>query len=110
MGRILKEDRRRYTRVSVDFPVVYRIKTRNVLGRAMNACNEGMMIDAYLSLETAAQLLQSLAKNRRYKLPVRFTYKNKAYRSEAEIRHFHLDFLGNERCRNLAGFFIPKMA
>ena len=109
MGRILKEDRRRYTRVSVDFPVVYRIKTRNVLGRAMNACNEGMMIDAYLSLETAAQLLQSLAKNRRYKLPVRFTYKNKAYRSEAEIMHFHLDFIRNKQCRSVAGIFMPRI-
>jgi hypothetical protein len=110
VGRILKEDRRRYTRVSVDFPVVYRIKTRNFLGRAINVCREGMMIESYLSLETAHQILQSLTKNRGYKLGVRFMHKNKAYRPEGEIKHFHLDFLGNERCRYLAGFFIPKMA
>jgi len=68
------------------------------------------MVESYLSLETVHQILQSLTKNRGYKLRVRFIYKNKAYRPEGEIKHFHLDFFGNERCRYLAGFFIPEMA
>ena len=105
----MEESRRKYERVSVDFPVVYRIKNMNILGRAMNASNEGMMVESYLSLKTAEQILQFWDKNRGYKLNMRFTYRSKAYRPEAEIRHFHLDFLGKERCRYLAGFFIPKI-
>lgn len=101
-------ERRRYKRVSVEFPVTYKIRGTTVLGRAVNACNEGMMVESYLALKTALQILEILKKKRRYQLRIEFTHK-RSYRTEGEIRHFHLDFSGIEPCRSLVGFCIPRM-
>jgi hypothetical protein len=102
-------ERRKYKRVPVEFPVTYRIRGTTILGRAVNACNEGMMVESYLALKTAFQILGILKKKRRYRLRIEFTHK-RTYRTEGEIRHFHLDFSGIEPCRSSVGFFIPKMA
>jgi len=99
-------ERRKYKRVLIEFPVTYKIRGTTVMGRAMNACNEGMMVESYVGLKTAFQILGMLRKKRRHRLSVEFTHK-KTYRAEAEIRHFHLDFSGNERCRSVVGFFMP---
>ncbi len=106
---MMKEDRRKYKRVAVDFPVVFKISRRSVLGKAVNACNEGMMVESNLPLETAVKILKTLAKKRDHRLDVRFTHNKKPYRPEAEIRHFHLDLFGNGMCRSVAGFFMPTI-
>ncbi len=105
----MRENRRKYKRVAVDFPVVFKINRRSVLGKALNACNEGMMVESNLPLETAVQILKTLAKKKSRKLDVRFTYNKKTYRPEAEIKHFHLDLFGNGMCRSVAGFFMPTI-
>lgn len=101
-------ERRKYKRVSIELPVTYKIRGTTVLGRTVNACNEGMMVESYVGLNTALQVLGILKKKRRYRLGIEFTHK-KTYRTEAEIRHFHLDFSGNEPCRSVVGFFVPKI-
>jgi hypothetical protein len=103
------DDRRKHRRVSVDFPVTYKIRGTTILGRATNASNEGMLVESFLALKTALHILGILKKKRRPRLNVEFTYK-KAYQAEAEIRHVHLDFSGNEPCRSMVGFFMPKIS
>lgn len=102
------DERRKYKRVLIEFPVTYKIRGTTILGRAMNASNEGMMVESYLALKTALQILEILSKKRMYRLNIEFTHK-KTYRTEAEIKHFHLDFSGNEPCRSVVGFFMPKI-
>ena len=102
------DERRKYKRVSVEVPVTYKIKGTTVLGRSVNACNEGMLVESYLALKTAFHILGILRKKGRHCLKLEFTHK-KTYRTEGEIRHFHLDFSGIEPCRSLVGFFIPKI-
>jgi hypothetical protein len=108
MGATGKE-RRKYRRVSIDFPVSYKIHGTTVLGRAMDACNEGMKVESYIPLKTALRMLTTLRKKRKVRLHLEFTYK-RTYRTQGEIRHFHLDFSGNEPCRSVLGFFVPKIA
>jgi len=103
------DERRKHRRVPIDFPVTYKIRGTTVLGRALNASNEGMLVESYLAMRTALHILGILKRKRRHRLTVEFTYKKK-YHTQAEIRHFHLDFSGNEPCRSLVGFFMPKMA
>ncbi|NIS63006.1 MAG: hypothetical protein GTO13_20610 [Proteobacteria bacterium] len=103
------DEQRKYETIRTEWPVVYEIGSNTLTGSTVNVCNEGMMVESNLSLETAAQILKTLAKKRDHKLDVRFTYNKRAYRPQAEIRHFHLDFLGNGMCRSVAGFFMPAI-
>ena len=103
------KERRKYRRVSIDFPVSYKIHGTMVLGRAMDASNEGMKVESYLPLKTALRILGGLKRKRKYRLNLEFTYR-RTYRTQGEIRHFHLDFSGNEPCRSVLGFFVPKIA
>ena len=108
MARMMGNERRKYKRVPVDFPVFYRIQKMTVLGKAVNASKKGMMVESYLALETAGQILRTLANERGHSVDLQFTYKKKAYRPRVEIRHFHLDFSGKQPCRAVAGFSLSK--
>jgi hypothetical protein len=101
-------ERRKHKRVPVDFTVTYRVWGTTVTGRALNACNEGMMVESSLDFAVARQILDVLGKNGNNRLQVEFTYK-KAYRTEAEIRHFRLAPNGPANYRSEVGFFIPRI-
>lgn len=106
---IMENERRKYRRVPVDFPVAYTIGRIRVVGKAVNACNEGLMVECYVPIETAGQILWILGNKQGHNIDLQFTYGKKAYRSEAEITHFHLDFIRNEQCRSVAGIFMAKI-
>ncbi|MBW2059226.1 MAG: hypothetical protein JRH07_11535 [Deltaproteobacteria bacterium] len=101
-------ERRRFKRVSIEFPVSYKIRGTTILGRAINACNQGMMVESYVGVKTALQILGMMKKKRRSRVGLEFTHK-KTYRTEAEIRHFHFDFSGSEPCRSVVGFYMPEI-
>ena len=102
-------EQRRYERVWVEFPVVYKIAGNTLTGSTVNASNEGMMIESFLSSKTALKIFKILNKKPGYRLEVRYTYREHTYLREAEIKHFHLDFSGSEPYRYTAGFWIPKI-
>jgi hypothetical protein len=62
-----------------------------------------------LALRDSGQILWLLAKKGGYKVDLQFTHKKIEYRATAELMHFHLDFLRNEKCRSLAGILLPKI-
>lgn len=105
----MDKDRRRHKRVPVDFPVVYKLQGKTVLGKAVNACNEGVLVEAYVGLEPALHMLKNLANNGKHNVDLRFAYKKKAYRTSAELKHCRLHFLGTEVLRAELGFFVPKI-
>jgi len=105
----MNTDRRKHKRVPVDFPVVYKFQGRTVLGNAINACNEGILVESYVGLEPALHMLKTLANNGRRNVDLRFTYGKRAYRTEAELKHCRLHFSGNEVLRAELGFFAPKI-
>jgi hypothetical protein len=105
----MNTDRRRHKRVPVDFPVVCKFQGKTVLGQAVNACNEGILVESYVGLEPALHLLKNLANNGKQNVGLRFGYKMKAYRTSAELKHCRLHFLGTEVLRAELGFFVPKM-
>ncbi|NIM96850.1 MAG: hypothetical protein GTO24_01820 [candidate division Zixibacteria bacterium] len=107
-GGMMNKDRREDKRVPVDFPVFYRTQQVTVLGKAVNASRKGMMVESYIALETAGQILRNLAHEQDHRVDLQFTYKKKAYRPQAGLRHFHLDFSGKQPCRALAGFSLSK--
>ena len=102
------EERRRFKRIPVDFPASYEIHGTTVYAWALNACNEGMMVESFMSLDMALHLLDRLKEGGRERLFLEFTHRG-TRRAEAEIRHFHLHFLGGRLCRSQLGFFVPKI-
>ena len=112
--RMMAEERmgteqRQYERVEVEFPVVYNIGKNTVTGSTLNACNEGILVESYLSSKTALKIFKTLNKNPEYWLEVEYTYEGNTYRRNAQIRHFHSDFSGYEPYRFRVGFYIPKI-
>ena len=102
-------ERRKHERILVEFPLNCKIGRKTLIGNTVNACKEGMMVESSLALKTALQMFGTLTKKRKHCLNVEFTFKEKTYRTEAEIKHFHLDFLGSEPYRFTVGFWIPKL-
>lgn len=104
MTRQEKSDERRKTRrVPVDFPVTVEIHGTPVSGWALNACNSGMMVQSFMTLDMALHVLHRLKKNGMERLFLEFTHKEPC-RTQADLRHFHLEFLGSRLCRSRAGF------
>ena len=97
------DDRRKSRRVPVDFPVTLEIHGTPVSGWAMNACNNGMMVQSFMTLDMALHVLNRLKKDGTERLFLEFTHKEPC-RTQAELRHFHLEFLGARLCRSRAGF------
>jgi hypothetical protein len=101
-------DRRKYQRTLVDFPVVLRIAGKTVLGQAVNGCNEGLLVESYLGLRAGYEVVGMLF-DRPLNAALQFTTDKKAYKTNGELRHFHLDYLGGDKCKVTTGFFIPSM-
>ena len=106
----LKVEQRKQERLWVEFPVVYRVGRSRITGSTVNACNEGFMVESYLSSKSASKVFKTLNKRSGYRTEVEYTYEGKTCRRETEIKHFHLDFSGTEPYRFTAGFWIPKRA
>jgi len=102
------DERRKYKRVLVDFPATYQVHGMPVSGRAFNACNRGMLIESLMSLDMAIHILYRLKKSGINHFVLGFTLKE-TYWAEAELRHFHLRFLGDRLCKSRLGFFISKI-
>ena len=102
------EERRKFRRIPVDFPASYEIHGTTVYGWALNACNEGMLVESFMSLDMALHLLDRLKKEGGKRLFLEFTHRG-PHRAEAEMKHFHLHFLGRRLCRSQLGFFMPKI-
>jgi len=105
----IPNETRKHKRVPVDFPVTFNMRRAFVLGKAVNANNQGMLIESNIPLSVARQILGILARKREYRLKIQFTYKEKGYSTEGQIKHFHMDFSGTEPFRALAGFFVPSL-
>jgi len=102
-------ERRKHQRVGVELPLSYRIGRKTLVGSAVNACDEGMMVESYLSPKGALELFKILEKRPNYRLEVEFTYEGNTDLRDVEIKHFHLDFSGCEAYRFTVGFWLPKM-
>jgi hypothetical protein len=100
---------RKFRRVSVDFPVTYRLKGRAYLGKAVDACNEGMMVESLLGLNQALRLFHLLAAKEEGKVELKFTTNDRAYRAEGEMKHFRLCFFGRQPFRAELGLFLPRI-
>ena len=101
-------NRRKYKRVPVDFPVVLEFSGETISGQALNGCNEGLIVESYMSSEYAQGIMGMLS-DRPLKVALQFTHNKRTYKTEGELKHFYLDFLGNHMCRIKIGLFIPKM-
>ena len=104
----LKVDQREYERIWVEIPVIYRIGRTTITGSTVNACNEGFMVESYVSSKSASKIFSILRKRPRYRLKLKYTNKGATYLRKAEIKHFHFDFSGDEPYRFTVGFWIPK--
>jgi hypothetical protein len=104
----LQIDQRGYERTWVEVPVIYRIGRTTITGSSVNACNEGFMVESYLSSKTASKVFRILRKEPKYRLKLKYTYKGATYLRKAEVKHFHFDFSGDEPYRFTVGFWIPK--
>jgi hypothetical protein len=104
----LEIDQRGYERTWVEVPVIYRIGRTTITGSSVNACNEGFMVESYLSSKTASKVFRILRKEPKYRLKLKYTYKGATYLRKAEVKHFHFDFSGDEPYRFTVGFWIPK--
>jgi hypothetical protein len=106
---MMNAERRKHKRVAVDFPVVYRLDGKRILGKAVNACNEGLMVESYFGFDAARHLLQNLTTNQEPLVGLQFAYRRRGFRTEGEIRHFCLRFSGAGSFRAELGLFVPKI-
>jgi len=102
-------EQRKHERSWVEFPVVYRIGGNLITGSTVNVCNEGMLVESYLSSKTALRVFKILNKKPGYRLELEYTFERNTYRRNAEIRHFHADFSGSEPYRFTVGFWVPRI-
>jgi len=101
-------ERRKHERFGVEFPLSYKIGRRTLIGSTVNACNEGMMVESYLSSRAALKVLRILEKIPNYRLEVEFSYEGNTDLRDVEIKHFHLEFSGSEAYRFTVGFWLPR--
>jgi hypothetical protein len=112
-GMMVEEDtgteQRTNERFWVELPVLYKIGRNMVTGSTVNVCNEGMLVESYLSSKTAFKIFKILNRKPGYRLELEYTYDGDTYQRDAEIKHFHADFSGSEPYRLTVGFWIPKI-
>ena len=97
-------ERRKQQRLSVEFPLSYKIGRKTLIGCAVNASNQGMMIESFLSSRMALEMFKMLGKMPSYRLEVEFSYEGNIDLRDAVIKHFHFDFAGYEAYRFTIGF------
>ncbi len=102
-------EQRKYDRLWIESPVVYRIGRNTLTGSMVNACNEGIFVESYLSSKTTLRVFKILNRKPEYRLEVKYSFGTKTYLRDAEIKHFHLDFSGKDPYRFTVGFWIPKI-
>ncbi len=102
-------EQRKYDRLWIESPVVYRIGRNILTGSMVNASNEGILVESYLSSKTVLRVFKILNRKPEYRLEVKYSLGPKTYRRDAEIKHFHLDFSGKDPYRFTVGFWIPKI-
>jgi hypothetical protein len=101
-------DRRKHERISVEFPLSYKIGRKTLGGSTVNVCNEGILVESFLSSKTALKIFKTLKKQPSYRLEVEFSYEGNTDLRDVEIKHFHLEFIGSEAYRFTVGFYLPK--
>ncbi|NIQ39314.1 MAG: hypothetical protein GTN81_12080 [Proteobacteria bacterium] len=101
-------ERRKQRRFPVELPLSYKIGKKTFIGSTVNACDEGIMVESYLSPKGALSVFKILEKSPDYRMGVTFSYEGNIDRRDAEIKHFHLDSVGNEAYRFTVGFWLPK--
>jgi len=79
------------------------------MGNAVNVCNEGILVESYLSSKSALEIFKILKKKPNYRLGVEFTYEGSTDLRKVEVKHFHLDFSGSEAYRFTVGFWLPRV-
>jgi hypothetical protein len=102
-------ERRKHGRVSFELPVLYEIGKVDLTGTTANVCNEGMLVETHLPSRRALEVFETLFRNEKHRLGIRYIHKGKTYVRDAEIKHFHLSSSGGGRCRLLAGFWVPRI-
>jgi hypothetical protein len=113
-GGPMAEDRndteqRKHERLWVEFPVVYKIGRHTLTGSTVNASNEGILVESYLSSKTAFKIFKILNKKPAYHLTAEYTVGEKTYRRDAVVKHFHADFSGAQPYRFTVGLWIPRI-
>ncbi len=106
--RSISTERRKHDRVPVELPLSYKIGKKTLIGNTVNACDEGIMVESYLSSKAAFKIFKALERVPDYRLGVEFIYEGNTDRRDAEIKHFHLDFSGSAAYRLTVGFWLPK--
>ena len=105
----LPEEKRRFERLDVDLPVIYKIGRYTLTGTTVNVSNEGLFVESSLSAKTASRVFKILYKNPKYRLEMEYSYQDRAYVRDAEVKHFHMDSSGSGPYRLKIGFWIPPM-
>ncbi len=103
------DEQRKYETIRTEWPVVYEIGSNTLTGSTVNVCNEGMMVESYLSTRTVWKVFKILHKKSEYRLVVKYAYKGNTYFRNAEVKHFYLDFSVGEPYRFTVGFWIPNI-
>lgn len=101
-------ERRKHERFPVEFPLNYKIGGETLGGSTVNVCNEGILVESFLSSKMALKIFKALKKRPDSRLEVEFTYEGNTDLRDVEIKHFHLDFSGCEAFRFTVGFYLPR--
>ena len=101
-------ERRKHERFVVEFPLSYKIGGKTLGGSTVNVCNEGILVESFLSSETALEIFKTLKRKPNHRLAIEFSYEGSTDLRDVEIKHFHLDFSGSEAYRLTVGFYLPR--
>ncbi|NIO05447.1 MAG: hypothetical protein GTN74_12790, partial [Proteobacteria bacterium] len=81
--RNIPNERRKHQRVPVELPLSYKIGKKTLIGNTVNACDEGVMVESYLSPKAALRVFRILEKIPDYRMGVEFTYQGNRDRRDA---------------------------
>jgi len=101
-------ERRKYERFQVDFPMRFKIGRKVYAGRTVDACDEGLRIECFLSSKAALAVFKTLKEKQNPPLKVEFTFEEGTFLRDVEVRHFRFDFSGGDPYQFSAGFWFPK--
>ena len=106
---VIDVEQREHERFKVEFPLTYKLGKILLTGSTVDACNQGIRIESYVSPKKAPKVFKMLYKNPRYKLEIEYVYEGKSYVRDAEVRHFEVAYSGSGSYRFTIGFFIPRI-
>lgn len=104
------QERRNSKRVQIEIPVTFHVYKNAFSGTTANLSDDGMMIESSFARKNIQKVLRHLLKGHECPVRVNYSAEGKSFMRRGIIKHYHLNFSGDESVYRLSfGVWIPKL-